>query len=301
MAVEKSLFERTRANRRRTWFIFLLFYLLFLCLGTALGLYLESIGLGIIIMTIVATLYVLIVLSSAESMVLGLSGAKEVTRESHPQLFNIVDGMRIAAGIPMPKVYVIDDTARNAFATGRDPEHGVIVVTTGLLATLNRRELEGVIAHEMSHIKNYDIRVMLFAAILVGAITLLADFLLRTFLWGGKGNGRKGGNAGAILIIIGVMLAILAPLIAQLVQLAVSRRREYLADADAAVLTRYPKGLADALRKIQDDPDPLVDTANKATAHLFISTPFRKKTGFWTRLWSTHPPIEERIEILSRM
>jgi len=299
--MDKSLFERTRANRRKTWFIFFLFYILFLGLGAVLGLYLDNISFGIIIMVVFATIYVLIVLASAESMVLGLSRAKPVTRESHPQLYNVVDGMRIAAGIPMPKVYVIDDTALNAFATGRNPERGVVVVTSGLLAKLNRRELEGVIAHEMSHIKNYDIRVMLFAAILVGAITLLADFLLRTFLWGGKGSDRDNGAPGIILILVGLALAILAPIIAQLVQLAVSRRREYLADADAAILTRYPKGLADALRKIKGDPDPLVDTANKATAHLFISSPFRNKKGWWTRIWSTHPPIDERIGLLDKM
>jgi heat shock protein HtpX len=154
----------------------------------------------------------------------------------------------------------------------------------------------------MSHIKNYDIRVMLYAAVLVGAITLLADFILRSFLWGGKSNEDRG-NAGAILIIVGLVLAILAPIIAQLIHLAISRRREYLADADAAIMTRYPKGLADALKKIKEDPDPLVDTANKATAHLYISMPFRqhKKTGLWNRLFSTHPPIEERIKILEGM
>lgn len=299
-----SLFERTRENRQKTWFVFFLFYLLFLGFGWAVGVYLGDVPLGIVILLAVAGVYSLIVWSSAESIVLASAHAKPVSRASHPTLYNVVDGMRIAAGIPMPRIYVIEDTALNAFATGRDPEHGVIVVTSGLLQKMNRRELEGVIAHEMSHIKNYDIRVMLYAAVMVGAITLLADFVLRTQLWGGKSNDREGG-AGAALLLIAIVLAVLSPILAQLMQLAISRRREYLADADAAILTRYPQGLASALRKIKGDPDPLVDTANKATAHLYISMPFRHgasgKPGLWTRLWSTHPPIEERIKILENM
>ena len=300
--MEKSLFERSRSNRQRTWLIFFLFYILFLALGVVLGLYLGNLYFGIATMIIIAVVYMMIVFSSAESMVLAASGAKPVTRQSHPMLYNVVDGMRIAAGIPMPKVYIIDDSALNAFATGRNPQRGIIVVTSGLLAKMNRRELEGVIAHEMSHIKNYDIRVMLYAVVLVGAIMLLSDFLLRSFLWGGKGDGGGDDNRiKIVLIFVGLLLAILAPIIAQLIQLAISRRREYLADNDAAILTRYPQGLAAALRKISQDPDPLVDTANKATAHLFISTPFRKKTGFWQRLFSTHPPIQERIQLLEKM
>jgi heat shock protein HtpX len=200
----------------------------------------------------------------------------------------------------MPKVYVIDDSALNAFATGRDPENSAIVVTTGLLKKMNRQELEGVIAHEMSHIKNYDIRVMMLASVLVGVLTLLSDVMLRSVLWGG-GRDRDRGGGSIILIVIGLALVILSPLIGYLTQLAISRRREYLADAEGAMLTRYPPGLASALRKIAKDPDPLVDNANRATAHLFISTPFRKRTDFFTNLFSTHPPIEERIRRLEAM
>ena len=301
----QTLFDRVQANKRRTWFIFLLFYVMFIVLGLVVGAIWGNLTFGVILSLVVALLYMLIVLASAENMILATSKAQPVTRESQPMLYNVVDSMHIAAGVPMPKIYVIDDSAMNAFATGRDPQHGILVVTSGLLKNMNRRELEGVVAHEMSHIKNYDIRVMLFAAVLVGAITLLADVILRSFLWGGKRGDREGGSAMLILIVVGLVLAILAPFIAQLVQLAVSRRREYLADADAAVLTRYPKGLSDALKKIAKDPDPLVDTANKATAHLYISMPFRRNKfgehSWWVRMWSTPPPIEERIKILDSM
>jgi len=187
----------------------------------------------------------------------------------------------------------------NAFATGRDPNNSAIVVTSGLLKNMNREELEGVIAHETSHIKNYDIRTMLLAAVLTGVMILLSDILLRSFLFGK--SDRKGGEATIILIVIGLIFAILAPLIGELIKLAISRKREYAADANGAVLTRYPEGLANALRKISKDPDPLVDTANKATAHLFISTPFRDHKGWLVNLWSTHPPIEERIRRLEAM
>jgi len=204
--------------------------------------------------------------------------------------------------VDTPKCYVIDDTALNAFATGRDPQNSAICVTTGLLKTMNRQELEGVVAHEMSHIKNYDIRVMLLTAVLVAVLTLLSDIFLRSFLFGGgRSSDREGGQLQVVLIVVGLVLVILSPLIGQLIKLAVSRKREYLADASGAMLTRYPPGLASALKKIKKDPDPLVDHANRATAHLFISTPFRKKSGFFTGLFSTHPPIEERIKRLEAM
>ncbi|MEK6901909.1 MAG: M48 family metallopeptidase, partial [Nanoarchaeota archaeon] len=191
----------------------------------------------------------------------------------------------------------------NAFATGRNPDHASITVTTGLLHKLNKLELEGVLAHEMSHIKNYDIRVMMLAAVLGGLTVLLSDFLLRSFLWGGKGDRRENNQMTLIFIIAGIALAILSPLIGELIKLSISRRREFLADASGALLTRYPKGLADALRKIKGDPDPLVDKANKATAHLFISMPFRHdhKESFMQRMFATHPPIDERIRKLDEM
>ena len=209
----------------------------------------------------------------------------------------------INAAMITPKAYVIDDSALNAFATGRNPDHAAITVTTGLLKKLNRQELEGVVAHEMSHIKNYDIRFMMLVSVLIGIVVLLSDFILHSFLWGGAGR-RRGNNDNnnmtIILIVVGLVLAILAPLIGQMIRFAISRKREYLADANGALLTRYPKGLANALDKIRQDPDPLVDKANKSIAHLFISTPFRKRKGM-TRFFATHPPIEDRIKRLEAM
>ena len=237
-------------------------------------------------------------------MVLKMTGAKPVTKKENPYLYHTVEGLAIAAGVPTPKAYIINDSALNAFATGKDPKHASIVVTSGLLEKMNRQELEGVIAHEMSHVKNYDIRIMMLAVVLVGVVTLISDFMLRSFIWGGhrrSSNRGGGGNAQVIMIVVGIALAILAPLIAYLIKLGISRQREYLADASAAQLTRYPPGLVGALEKIKKDPDPLVDNANKATAHLFISTPFRKKKGFVTKLFSTHPPIEDRITRLKNM
>ena len=234
-------------------------------------------------------------------MILTMTRAKPADRKKYPHFVNTVEGLAIAAGIKKPKAYVIEDDALNAFATGRDPEHASITVTTGLLNKMNRLELEGVVAHEMSHIKNYDIRVMMLAAVMVGLTILLSDFLLRSFLWGGGGRKREQNKITLILIAAGIILAILSPFIGEAIKLAISRKREFLADADGALLTRYPKGLADALRKIKKDPDPLVDYANKATSHLFISTPFRKKKGFIAKLYSTHPPLDERIKALDAM
>mgnify|MGYP001607940805 FL=1 len=196
-------------------------------------------------------------------------------------------------------MYVISDSALNAFATGRDPKHSVVAVTTGLLEKLNRSELEGVLAHEISHIKNYDIRVMLIASVMVGITVLLSDFLLRSFLYGSRD--REGGSVNFAFIVAGLALAILSPLIGEVIKLAISRQREFLADASGAMITRHPKGLADALRKIKGDPDPLVDNANHATAHLFISTPFRKKKSWFNDIFSTHPDIDERIRRLDEM
>ena len=262
---------------------------------------------GVVIAAIVGGIYFLISWSSGSKIILSTTGAKEVKKKDYPHLFHTVEGLAIAAGVPTPKCYVIKDTALNAFATGRNPKNSAIAVTTGLLDKLNRQELEGVIAHEMSHIKNYDVRVMMLTAVLVGVLTLISDVILRSMLWGGAGRSSGGGgdNGGGqlkiALIVFAIVLAILSPLIGQLIKLSVSRKREYLADASGAMLTRYPQGLADALKKIKGDPDPLVDKANKATAHLFISTPFRKKSGFMKRLFSTHPQIDERIKRLEAM
>ena len=200
---------------------------------------------------------------------------------------------------------MIDDTAPNAFATGRNPDHSVIVVTTGILDKLNRVELEGVIAHEMSHIKNYDILVQTLAVTMVGIVALLSDWILRIFFWGGgrrrsSDRGKNSGNAGAVFLVIGLALAILSPIISQLIRLAISRKREFLADASGAMLTRYPPGLASALRKLDADREPL-EAANKATAHLYIVNPLKDHKGRMNKLFSTHPPIEDRVAILEKM
>jgi heat shock protein HtpX len=239
----------------------------------------------------------------SDKIVLAISHARPVTREEYPYLYHTVEGLAIAAGVPSPHCYVIDDTAPNAFATGRNPKNAVICVTTGLLQKMNRLELEGVIAHEMSHIKYYDVLLQTVAVVMVGIVALLSDWMLRSFWWGGgrrRSRERSGGNAGAILLLVGIVLAILSPLIAQLIQLAISRRREFLADASGAMLTRYPAGLASALRKIAADPEPL-EVANKATAHLYIVNPLKNVGGKVNKLFSTHPPIEERIAALEKM
>jgi len=207
--------------------------------------------------------------------------------------------------LPMPKLYVIDDTAMNAFATGRDPEHAVVVATTGILTRLNRTELEGVIAHELSHVKNYDIRVMSIVTILVGLVALMADWFIRISYWGGSRRNRdnEGGQLQAIFMLLGFVLALLSPLIANLIKLAISRRREFLADASGAALTKYPEGLASALEKLAGDREPL-EAANKATAHLYIVNPLnnlKSGVGMFAGLFSTHPPIEERIKALRQM
>jgi heat shock protein HtpX len=236
---------------------------------------------------------------AGDRMVLAASRAREVTHDEVPQLFNVVEEMAIASGLPMPKVYIIEDSAPNAFATGRDPEHASVAVTSGLLEKLDRDELQGVIAHEMAHVGNFDIRYAMLVGILVGTTVLISDFFLRG-LWFGGGRGVRregGGQAQLIMIIVAVVLAVLAPIFARLLQLSISRQREYLADATAVKLTRNPKGLADALQKISGDTEVL-EVANRATAHLYIVNPIKKFEKRAKGLFSTHPPIEERIQIL---
>ena len=296
-----NFYDQIASNKRRTVLLMFFFVALITLIGLIIGLFWGSTYFGIGLAVVIGGIYFLISYYAGASMVLSMTGAKPATKPEYTYLINTVEGLSIAAGLPkVPEVYIINDTALNAFATGRDPMHSSVCVTTGLLAKLNKVELEGVLAHELSHIKNFDIRVMLLASVLVGVTVLLSDFLLRSFLFGGSRD-REGGNSNMILIAIGLGLAILSPIIGQMIQLAVSRQREFLADASAAQLTRYPKGLADALRKIKDDPDPLVDHANKATAHLFISTPFRKKKSMFVSLFSTHPDIDERIRRLDSM
>lgn len=232
----------------------------------------------------------------SDKLVIAMTGAKPVFKKDNPDLWNIVENLSITAGLPMPKVYVVDDQAPNAFATGRDKEHAVVAVTTGLLSVLNRTELEGVVAHELSHIGNRDILISTIAVVLAGFIAILSNMFLRMARFGGSRNNRNGGGLQAIGLIVGLLLAILAPIAATLIRLAVSRKREFLADASGALLTRYPEGLASALEKISRYGQPM-QRANDATAHLFISNPFGSSKGLHA-LFMTHPPVEERTKAL---
>jgi heat shock protein HtpX len=254
---------------------------------------------GLVLAFVVGTISGLITYYGGGRMVLAASRAKEITHDDAPVLFNVVEEMAIAAGLPMPKVYIIDDSAPNAFATGRDPEHAAVAVTSGLLEKLDRDELQGVIAHEMSHVGNFDIRYAMLVGVLVGTTVLISDFFLRG-LWFGGGRRQGGGQGQIIMLVVAILLAILAPLFARLIQLSISRQREYLADATAVRLTRNPKGLADALQKISGDREVL-EAANRATAHLYIANPIKKFEKRSKGLFSTHPPMEKRIEILRQM
>jgi len=236
----------------------------------------------------------------SDKIVLAMSSAKPVTHENAREIYHLVENLCITAGLPIPKIYLIEDTAPNAFATGRDPQHAVICLTTGIIQKLEKVELEGVIAHELSHIGNRDILLSTVVVVLVGFITLLADWFRRWTFWGPRrrSDGEGGGQLQLILFVIAVILSILAPIAAVLMQLAISRKREFLADADGALLTRYPDGLARALEKISADNEPL-EAANRATAHLYIVNPFKGKKI--SRLFLTHPPIEERVKALRGM
>ncbi|PCI29981.1 zinc metalloprotease HtpX [Candidatus Wolfebacteria bacterium] len=236
----------------------------------------------------------------SDKIVLKMSGAKQITRDQYFDLWNAVENLSISSGLKMPRVFVIEDKAPNAFATGRDEEHAAVAVTTGLLGILDKSELEGVIAHELAHIKNRDILLMTVVVVLVGSVTLLSDFFLRMTFWGGGRSDNRDGRMQMILMIVGIVLAILAPIIAMIIKLAISRKREFLADASGALMTRYPEGLASALEKISGYHGDM-KRANHATAHLYISSPFnsnKSSHGFMTKLFLTHPPVEERLHAL---
>ena len=292
-----NVYSQIDSNKFKTWLIMALFISFIATLayiyGKASGYGLSFAGIALIISGIIS----FISYYYSDKMILGMSGAKKIEKIDNPKLFRVVENLSIGAGLPMPKVYVIQDLAPNAFATGRDPKHAVVCATTGLIDKLTETELEGVIAHELSHIGNYDIRVMSIVVVLVGVVALLADFFLRSMWYGGRDR-----NAAGIFVLIGVIFAILSPIIATLIQLAVSRKRELLADASAVLLTRYPEGLAMALEKIGRDKEVL-KSANNATAHLYIANPFKGKAlhHWFTGLFNTHPPIEERIKILRSM
>jgi heat shock protein HtpX len=299
--------ERIARNRRNSLLLIAAFLAFVTIFGYIIGF--AWIGdpvralFGLALALIVGVVSGLVSYFAGDKMVLAASRAREITHDDAPVLFNVVEEMSIAAGLPMPKVYIVDDSAPNAFATGRDPEHATVAVTSGLLEKLHRDELQGVMAHEMSHVANFDIRFSMLVGILVGTTVLISDFFLRG-LWFGvcRGGWRRVGDGGGgllqiIMILIAVVLAIVAPLFARLLQLSISRQREFLADATAVRLTRNPKGLADALQKISGDREVL-EVANRATAHLYIVNPIKRFEKRSKGLFSTHPPIDERIKIL---
>ena len=302
--------EQIAANKRKTALLFVAAIAFTALIGYAIG-YLFFYGgvAGVVIATILAVVLSLGSYFAGDRIVLASTGAREVTAEQEPRLHNIVEGIAIAAGVPKPRVYVVPEQAPNAFATGRNPEHSSIAVTQGLLDTMNRVELEGVIGHEMSHVLDRDILVGTVVATVVGAAVLMSEFFMRSWFWsGGRMGGRRdGGDGGGIITLVlfavGIVLLILAPLAGQLIKLSVSRNREYLADAQGVLLTRYPPGLISALEKIRDAPHAM-RSANNATAHLWLEQPSRvpgQETSTMEKLFSTHPPIEERIQRLKEM
>jgi len=299
------MYNQITANKRNTWDLLILFIVFFLGLGYVFGFAYtgdkdQSLGL-MGFFGIGAILYAIFSYYMAGKITLAIAHAKEIEKKDNFQLFTTVENLCIAAGIPTPKIYLIDDTALNAFATGRDPKHAAVAITKGLLAQLEKPELEGVMAHELSHIVNYDIRLQSITVALIGMVALLSDIFIRTVFRTKRSSGSKG-NSQAIFLLVGIVLALLSPLIAQVMHLAISRQREYLADASGALLTRFPEGLARALEKISVDKEPL-EVANKATAHLYIENPLRNEKGIkWlNNLFSTHPPIADRIARLKEM
>ena len=298
------VYDRIGQNRRSTFFLMLVFVAVLAALSIAIGVIIGLPYPYAPLLIIPFLIYAILSYYSSSRIALSVSGAHEVSKEEEPDLYNTVENLCIGAGLPMPKVYVIEDAAPNAFATGRDPQHAAVAVTRGLLQKMDHAELQGVIGHEMSHVGNYDTRLMTIVVVLVGLAALVADLMLRlTFFGAGRrpGNrGRGGGSAVIIIYALALLGAILAPIAARLIQFAISRQREYLADASGALLTRDPEALARALEKISADPVPLHE-ANKATAHLWISNPLRDHNSFLNNLFDTHPPVQDRIRVLRAM
>ncbi|MDO8451316.1 MAG: M48 family metallopeptidase [bacterium] len=298
-----SIHSQIQSNVNKTYILMSVFVVFVVLAGYVMG---QGLGYGNSFMWIAVLFSVLSSFVSyywGDKIVLAMSRARPADRKRDFDFFTVTENLCIAAGLPKPKLYVIEDTAMNAFATGRDPEHAVVCATTGILSRLERRELEGVIAHELSHIKNYDIRLMAVVAVLVGTVAFLADMFMRSLWWGGSRRSRDDDRGmGSIFLVVGIVLAILTPILATLIQLAISRRREFLADASGANLTRYPEGLARALEKLSGDREVL-EAATNATAHLYITNPFKGKEfhAFFSNIFNTHPPIQERIKLLRTM
>lgn len=293
------MYSHVEANKRKTVLLIGVFLVLTGAIGWVFSRVLDGPGITVGVM-IGAAIYAFIGYFASDKIALALSGAKPIDKQAAPSLWRAVENLSITAGLPMPRVYLIDDPAPNAFATGRDPQHAAVAATTGLLEILDDSELEGVIAHELSHVGNYDIRVMGIVLVLVTIVAMVSDIFIRMLWWGGD-NRERGNNP--ILLAVGIALAVLGPLIAVLLKLSVSRKREYLADASGALLTRYPEGLASALEKIGSYQRPMRH-ASSATAHLFIANPLKSRGGGergWAQLFSTHPPVGERVRILREM
>ncbi|MFH1172947.1 MAG: zinc metalloprotease HtpX [bacterium] len=292
------IYQQIESNKRRTILLLFLFIAFIVLLGWLFGEYTGDRYFGLTIAIIFSLAMALFGYFKGDKLALITAGAKQIKKEDNPYIYRLVENLAITAGLPTPKVYIIQDPAPNAFATGRDPNHASIAVTTGLVEKLENEELEGVLAHELSHIKNYDIRLMMIVIICVGIIALLADWMIRINFYGGRRKeSNNNGQAGAIIMVVGIILALLSPLFAKLIQLAISRRREFLADASGVLLTRYPEGLAKALEKINLYKQPL-QHANQATAHLYIANPFGGTKKSFAKYFSTHPPIEDRIKAL---
>jgi heat shock protein HtpX len=306
--VAETFYSQIASNKRNSFLLTLVIVVLFALLGFSIGYAIGGdVTSALFVMVIALVVGALISAGSffsGDSLVLAASSAKEVDAQAAPQLMNVIQELAIAANIPMPRVYIIDDSAPNAFATGRDPQHASVAITTGLLEKLDREELQGVFGHELSHVRNYDIRFALLVGVLVGSIALLADFFLRFTFWGGgrRSSNREGGSNGlqAIMFVVAIVLAILAPIASRLVQLAVNRQREYLADASSVALTRNPHGLERALAKISADQEVL-EVANRATQHMYITNPIKKFEERSSGLFSTHPATLDRINRLREL
>ncbi len=297
-----NIYSQISQNVWKSWIIMLLFVVFATGVGYVIG---QATGYGTPFTSLILIISIVSSIGSfyfSDQVVLSTSGAQAIKKSDNPELYRIVENLSIGDGLTMPKIYIINDASPNAFATGRDTKHASVAVTTGLLDRLNKSEIEGVIAHELSHVKNFDTRLMAITAVLVGFIAIIADLFMRSLLWGGMRNEDEDRRSQGLFLILGLVFAIIAPIVATLIQLAISRKREFLADASGALLTRYPEGLARALEKISSDRRPL-QTASSATAHLFIVNPFKGRgfQGWFTSLFNTHPPIEERIKILRSM
>jgi len=302
------VYEQISANKRKTVLLIFLFVLLLSAVGLAVDYFLRGGVVGIVIVAIIVTVSSFVSYFNSDKVALRMAHARPADPVEYARYHNLVEGLCIASGLPKPRLYIVDDAAPNAFSTGRNPKHAAIAVTTGLLEKMNRVELEGVLAHELSHIRNYDVLVMTLAVTMVGIIALLSDFFLRIMFWTGGRGGRDDESSnnplGIVFAILGFVLLIFAPIIAALMQMAVSRRREYLADASGVQLTRYPPGLISALEKLKDDHTS-THFASKATAHLWIEEPLDKESNRgdtkWNHLFDTHPPIDDRIHALEQM